>query len=454
MCGERGRNGPKFTICRFGRLAALPNRSPKGTFATVPRGPLSRTGGDRWQGCWFSLPEQHVSQTPFNPLLYPAGALLNDFRAKWRRLKSWQSAIWQPVLPPLGAVIELAALTLLLLTIDWMLPNVDLADIEPSPYWLPVLLLSLQYGTVAGLLAASVATAVYVFNGFPEQAIGENLFTYLLRIWALPILWVGASLILGQFRLRQIEMKQNLRRELDLRSAEAKSLAGYNSALESRCKRLERQLAVNAAGEPSGVLDALAHFSAADAGMAESFDALVRTILPGATASLYAATPFGFTLIARSGAEASAAWPAEIEASHPLARHLNGERRTVSVFNKGDEALLFQGGIDHGLVAHPVLAPDASRVVGLIKIEAADPRLIDANTGARLGVVAKLAAPALAEPRIVVNNEERDIVHGARQNELTKGWRQLTWRVITSDESAAVPQGEAAPPSSRPGRAK
>lgn len=359
------------------------------------------------------------------------------------------------MLPPLGALIELAALTLLILAADWMLPNVDLADIEPSPYWLPVLLLSLQYGTVAGLLAAAVATAVYVFNGFAEQAIGENLFTYLLRIWALPILWVGASLILGQFRLRQIEMKQHLQRDLSLRSAEAKSLADYNSALEARCKRLERQLAVNAAGEPSGVLDALARFSGADADTAQSFDALVRTILPGATASLYAATPFGFALIARSGAQASEDWPAEIEASHPLARHLNAERRTVSVLNKGDEALLSQHGADQGLVAHPIVAPDGSRVVGLIKIEAAEPRLIDAKIGARLNVIAKLAAPALAEPRIVVNNEERDIAQGARQNELTKGWRQLTWRVITSDDDAgAGSQSEAAPSTSRPGRAK
>lgn len=362
------------------------------------------------------------------------------------------------MLPPLGAVIELAALTALIFAADWMLPNVDLADIEPSPYWLPVLLLSLQYGTVAGLLAAAVATAAYIFNGFPEQAIGENLFTYLLRIWALPFLWVGASLILGQFRLRQIEMKQNLRRELDQRSAEAKSLAEYTGTLEARCKRLERQLAVNAGSEPAGVLDALARFSAADADIAKSFDGLIRTILPGAVASLYAATPFGFSLITRSGvtdADDAGDAPGEIAANHPLARLLASERRTVSVFNKGDEAFLTHNGAGLGIVAHPVTAPDGGRIVGLITIESAEPRHIDASTGSRLSVIARLAAPALAEPRIVVNNEERDIARGGRQSELTKGWRQLTWRVITTDDDAAAADGDTAPPStSRPGRAK
>ena len=230
-------------------------------------------------------------------------APLNDFKTKWLQMKTWQSAIWQPVLPPVGALIELAALTALIFAADWMLPNVDLAEVEPSPYWLPVLLLSLQYGTVAGLLAAAVATGAYIFNGFPEQAIGENLFAYLLRIWSLPILWVGVSLVLGQFRLRQIEVKQQLKRDLDMRSAEAHSLGIYSRDLEARCRRLERQLAVNGAGEPAKVLDALARFATPEGDLAKPFAALCRDVLPGTQASLFAVTPNGFSLAANAG------WP-------------------------------------------------------------------------------------------------------------------------------------------------
>ncbi len=118
-------------------------------------------------------------------------------------------AVWLPVLPPVGAFVELVLVMGLIYLVSYLIPGIDLATLEPSPFWVPVLLLSLQYGTVAGLLAAAVATLAYTINGLPEQAIGENLFAFLLRIWALPILWIGVALVLGQFRLRQIEVKQS-----------------------------------------------------------------------------------------------------------------------------------------------------------------------------------------------------------------------------------------------------
>lgn len=377
---------------------------------------------------------------------------MSEFKQKWLRLKNWQSAIWQPVLPPLGAVIELASLTALIMAVDWMFPSIGLNELEPSPYWLPVLLLSLQYGTVAGLLAAGVATAVYIFNGFPEQAIGENLFTYLLRIWALPMLWVGASLILGQFRLRQIEVKQNLSRDLDQRRLEAQSLAGYSKDLEARCHILERQLAINTASDPAHVLDALAGLSATDVDVAAVFDQLCRTAFPRAQMSVFAATPFGFACVAKSNWANDAVWAQEFNATHAMARAVTGERRTLSVLMPGDEITL----ATQGLVVQPIIAADTARVVGFIKIEAAAPRLIDAGIGSRLSVIARFIAPALTEPRIVINNDARGVAEAAKSPELTKGWRQVSWRVISANDASVdgTAPVDASAPASRPSRRK
>ena len=370
---------------------------------------------------------------------------LNSLKDRWLQLKHWQSAIWLPVLPPVGALLELVALTALILAVDWMLPNVDLADVEPSPYWLPVLLLSLQYGTVAGLLAAAVATAAYIFNGFPEQAIGENLFSYLLRIWALPMLWVGASLILGQFRLRQIEVKQRLKRDLDQRSLEASSLAGYNKELEARCHRLERELAVTATGHPGEVLKALSHLSASG-GLETNFERFCTDVFPGAELSVFAATPFGFSCVATSGWANDAPWLTEFTATHALARSIMAERRAISVLKSGDEAILG----NQGLVVQPVASGDGSRVVGFIKLESSGPAHIDADTPARLSVISRLIAAQLAEPRVVVSNTVRDTADagGSKAAELTKGWRHTSWRVISADEDAS----SEVEPGSRPSR--
>ncbi len=188
---------------------------------------------------------------------------MERLRKFWRDLSTPHGAVWLPVLPPAGAFAELVALFGIIHLVNFIAPDIDVLGFEPSPYWLPILLLSLQYGTVAGLLAAGLATFAYVMNGLPEQNIDEHHFAYLLRVWSLPILWIGVSLVLGQFRMRQIELKQQLKTGLRQRTKEAEALAGYVAELERRCHELERALTSRGTTGGGGVLDALA-IAAAD----------------------------------------------------------------------------------------------------------------------------------------------------------------------------------------------
>ena len=353
------------------------------------------------------------------------------------------SALLHPVLPPVQALIELAALVALIGIADWALPGLDIAALEPSPYWLPVLLLSLQYGTIAGLLAAAAATVAHVLNGFPEQSIGENLFPYLLRIWALPMLWIGVALLLGQFRLRQIEVKRTLRRELEQRTTEALTLASYAKDLEDRCRRLERHLSsgqnagFNSGRMPAGVaaLDALVPLTRVPADLAAGLDGIAKAVMPGAALSVFVATPAGCGLVVASGWPATARWRHEIPASHPLYRAVAGERRAVSVLNRADEAIL----AGEGLAACPIFAPDSGRVIGIIKLEAAEPVYLTHATTEHLATIARLVAPALGEPRIVVDNSAREFRgDGVAPSRLTRGWRQMPWRNANVSDSAAT----------------
>jgi polysaccharide biosynthesis protein PelD len=401
---------------------------------------------------------------------------LDDFRTKWARLMAWQGAVWLPVVPPFGALVELAAIIAAIMLADWALPGVDIATLEPSPYWLPVLLLSLQYGTVAGLLAAGISTIAHVLAGLPEQAVGENLFTYLLRIWALPILWIGVSLLLGQFRLRQIEVKQALQQTLGQRTAEAQTLTLYAKDLEQRCHRLERHMTSRQVVSGSGLLDALSALvrtdpsngSSVGATLASALDTVRAEAFPGAQISLFSVTPVGCELAAKSGWPESAAWPHEIPATHPLYRAITGERRTVSVLNRGDETVL----AGHGLAAHPIFSAESGRVAGLIKIEAADASLITEQLPYRLAVIARLVAPALTDPRSAADNRglravSQNGLHNGPHNgpepvRLTRGWQHHTWRDTARDAASpaagsALPDpstaGDAAARSSRPKRA-
>jgi polysaccharide biosynthesis protein PelD len=349
----------------------------------------------------------------------------SNWTAAWARQKGWGTSKGLPVLPPVGALIELAILMVIIVAIDWAFPALGFTSLEPSPFWLPVLLLSLQYGTVAGLVAAAAATAAYVFNGVAEQAVGENFFSYLLRIWALPILWIGVALVLGQFRLRQIAEKQVLRQDLAKRTAEANHLTGYANDLAARCRRLERELTTRTTAPVKPVLDALAQFADPAAELSAALDSVTTTLWPGAQISVFAVTASGCAAIATSGWPATASWATEIAATHPLHRAMVAERRPVSILFRGDEIVLS----GHGMVAQPIISPDGSRVIGMFKIEKIDPALLDNGSVAQLSLMARLLALVLAEPKIVVANDTVGQAHDepllAR---MTRGWRLKHWR--------------------------
>ncbi len=359
----------------------------------------------------------------------------------WKKLRLPAGAVWLPVLPPLGAFVELVVILGLIYLVCSLIPGVEIATLEPSPFWVPVLLLSLQYGTVAGLLAAAAATLAYTINGLPEQAIGENLFAFLLRIWALPILWIGVASVLGQFRLRQIEVKQDLKHRLSSRTLEADSLATYASALEDRCHRLERQLTSIGPASGAAAIDCLASFGDPSADFPKSLEGLQRYVFPASRITVYAVSPAALDVIAHAPGEGDGPIPVSIPAQHALYRATVGERRAVNVLRAEDEAAL--AGIAHA--AHVILHPETRRVIGLLSIEAGDPSQLSKELDARLGLVARYIAQSLCEPRIVVDNTER----GAQAADpgavrLTRGWRQLSWQkaALPVDGNTAPSSGE------------
>ena len=367
---------------------------------------------------------------------------MSALRDTWTRLKSWQGGVWLPVLPPLGALVELAVLVAIIEFADWVMPGVDLASLEPSPYWIPVLLLSLQYGTVAGLMAAAAATLAHIFNGFPDQGIDENLFAFLLRIWALPILWIGVSLLVGQFRLRQIEVKQELSHQLTERSKERDSLAEYAAGLERRCTRLERGIATRASVSGTAVLDALSYLERPSVDLSDVLSAVGHEAFPGAALSVFMLTANGLEVIARCNW--GEGWSHEFGPAHPLYRAIAGQRRPVSALTKGDEAIL----LGQGLAAYPIVSPEQGRVTGMVKLDHASPELITPETQDRLAVIARLIAPRLAEPRIAVGNAERGSIQGDTVvTRLTRGWRQLSWSGARTgaDADGTVSAGSSAP---------
>ncbi len=333
-----------------------------------------------------------------------------------------------PVKPPLTAVLEIVLLIFIPAALDHFVPGFpSLSEMQPHPFWLPVLLVSIQYGTVSGLLAAGCAIAASSFLGWPEQEIGENHFAYLLRVWSQPVLWLATALVLGQFRMRQIEYKQELARQVAELNSQRKSIATFATNLRSRCERLEREMVGRRSSASQDLLAMLGRMSAArePAAAREALASCLAAAFGKCQASVFVREGDTLRAVEQHGWAQDARWKSTLAASDPLYANMSAEGRGLSILQPGDEVHL--GG--EGIAAAPILSPADGRLRGMIKIEVMDPAEIDANLGLRLSAFALQVAPLLESAHAWPQAAAAPAVRFAPAPTVrTRLWRQLRRR--------------------------
>ena len=293
-----------------------------------------------------------------------------------------------PVLPPVFALVELA-LFAAVIAAEWLWdPFPDLTKLNPHPYWLLILLISLQYGTVSGFLAAALAIGGTVLIGLPEQDIGEAYFGYLVRAWAQPVLWLIVALLLGGFRMRQIELRDDLLHNVDELESQSRLIDVHAQALQTRCDRLEREFVARAKPETDRLLDALARL--ASGGDPADVDAALEAAFPAAQASVFTRSGDRLHLVHAHR------WPANARAStvfngtDPLTQAVLGDGRSLSLLMAADEKLL----AGEGVLAVPIL-DQQKQPIGMLKIETLPPAAIGPTSVQRLNLLAHHLARTL-----------------------------------------------------------
>ena len=166
-------------------------------------------------------------------------------------------------LPTRAGVVELVVLFAILMIIERLLLSPgEFAKLQPHPYWLPVILLSLQYGTADGVLAAAVAIVAGIIIGSPTQGVGEEYYRYLIRVWAVPIAWITTAIIIGEIRARQRSQFVELNRDLWKAREQSGDITKHCYRLEEKIQRLEREFATveaNSLDSLTAALEDLAH---------------------------------------------------------------------------------------------------------------------------------------------------------------------------------------------------
>jgi len=240
--------------------------------------------------------------------------------------------------------------------------------VHPHRFFFIVLLVSVQYGALEGLVSALLATATLVVGNLPEQTFSENIYDYIFHTWHQPVIWIVTSIILGGFRDRYIEEQKILQKKWDhsLRQVKIFSKACEISDIER--KRLETHVS----GQSSFLLSL--HQTALDMGAVgeeQVFDNILeitQRVTKSKQCSWYVLDNAVLESNSQFGWEMDAPYARTFNALSPLFEQVIRHKRFLEITNPEDEEILD----GQGMLAGPIIHPGTKKVYGMLKIERMD----------------------------------------------------------------------------------
>lgn len=287
------------------------------------------------------------------------------------------------------AYLELFLIVGVLLAVDYLVEPLDgFGAVNPNPYWIPILLLAVQYGVFEGLIAAVVCTAAALLSSVDpvfyqtlmdsgpaaafDRSVGGTFETFsnedYLIAWeyaAQPILWLLAALFIGLLRERLRQRNQELARDLaQTRHREEVLSDAYNQLLNTK-----EQLEIRVAGQLRTVFTLYQAAKAIEKlgpgevllGIAD----LVRAVMQPTKFSLYLLNGSILEAVINDGWDDDDPYARVFDSGSPIFQQVVGRQRFLSAVNTEEEKLL----AGEGLMAGPLTSVDSGEVVGMLKIE-------------------------------------------------------------------------------------
>lgn len=235
----------------------------------------------------------------------------------------------------------------------------------PHPYWIIVIMISAQYGTLEGLLAALAATAFYLLGPIPPRDILQEKSLYFYNIAIAPILWFVAAVILGELRMRHIRERDRLRDAAWKAEAREKQIADAYSSL----KKIKERLEMRVASEIPTALMLIDSFKELEGKnqkeIIDGIHGLTKALVAPEKSSIYFLEGNELILKNSDGWEEKDEFSKQFSESSPLYQSIVNERRIVFIHTGNDEKTLGK----EGVLAVPVIDTDSNRVLGMIKVE-------------------------------------------------------------------------------------
>lgn len=267
---------------------------------------------------------------------------------------------------PVSALIELSLLLGLMLLVDFLfLDGQRYRQVSPHPFWLLVVLFSVQYATSAGLLTALAASVALLAGNLPQQGLEQDFYAYLANLSGLPLAWVATALALGELRRRQMVERSALLADLHSAQQAQEALGNAYHKISRLNERLETRIAAQLRTVFTIFKAAQAVEQLVTGEVLLGISALVKEVLSPNKFSLYALNNDTLEAVYQVGWDEKDHFRQRIPASSPLFRALVAEQRILSVSQPADQAIL-EG---EGLLAGPIINEGTGQVLGVLKIE-------------------------------------------------------------------------------------
>lgn len=304
------------------------------------------------------------------------------------------------------ALLELLLFFAVALGLDvWLGAGLRFDGVQPHPFWIPVLLLAIQYGTSEGVLAALVASVALRLGNMPDAGIDQDLYDHLFTLTREPILWLVAAVLFGELRMRQLRERDELRAGLAAARQEAEAIARSYRALKSVKESLETRVA----GQLRTVFTlyqaakSIDHLDEGEVmlGVAE----LVRTVMKPEKFSLFLLNNDVLESVTNEGwdddNDSYARW---FDSGTPLFQTVIARQRQLCVNRVEDERIL----AGEGVLAGPLVSSDTGEVVGMVKVESLGFTDLSVNTVENFRILCEWIGTALAKARqFRTANEQR-----------------------------------------------
>jgi hypothetical protein len=125
-------------------------------------------------------------------------------------------------------------------------PHVSEIPGLPHPYWVPVLLISSQYGVVGGALAAVATSIAYVLE-LPPASAAQDFYAYASTVTLPPALWLATALSIGGLRSLHIHQSAEISDQLAQCKHRGDDLANGLQRALAEITALEQRIAVDTA---------------------------------------------------------------------------------------------------------------------------------------------------------------------------------------------------------------